>query len=342
MPLLVAAPDKFRGTATANEVAAAIGRAAGSLGWTVRAVPLSDGGEGLLEAFDVPGSHLETTLVTGPDGVAVSASWRVLGSLAVVEMARASGLALVGGANGNEPMGATSRGTGELMVAASVKVGIDGTVVVGLGGSATSDGGLGALNAVEEAGGLNGVRLIGAYDAGVGFVDAATMFAPQKGANMGQVVELEERLSSLSDFYGDQFGIDVRLVPGAGAAGGLGGAIVALGGTLRSGYELVAEFRGLRRSLAEAQLVITGEGAFDRTSFSGKVVGGVVHDASLAGVDALVLVGRISNDAAEMASERCLRVVSLSQRFGERRAMTDTLACIESAVRASLGPNGLR
>ena len=341
MPLLVAAPDKFRGTATAHEVAEAIGRAASPLGWTVVAVPLSDGGEGLLEAFDAPGSRLETTSVTGPDGAAVGASWRVLGDTAVIEMARASGLVLAGGARGNDPLRATSRGTGELMVAASDAVGVGGTVVVGLGGSATTDGGLGALRAVEEAGGLHGVTLVGACDVRVGFVEAATLFAPQKGASAEQVSELEDRLRSLADSYCREFGIDVVAVPGAGAAGGLGGGLLALGGTLRSGYELVAEFHGLRRLLEQAQLVITGEGLLDRSSFSGKVVGGVVGDAASLGVDALVVAGRVSDDAGVAARDAGLRVVSLSRRFGERRAMEDTVACVESVVRDALGPIGL-
>lgn len=342
MPLLVAAPDKFRGTVTAHEAAGAIAQGASSLGWSVTQVPLSDGGDGLLEAFDSPGSHLETVTVTGPDGAAVAAAWRIEGSLAVVEMARASGLALAGGPKRNDPMLATSRGTGELMVAAATAVGHGGTVVVGLGGSATTDGGLGALTAVQAAGGLRGVTLIGACDVSIGFLGAATLFAPQKGASGSQVEELDGRLRALADRYQEEFGVDVRTIPGAGAAGGLGGAIVAMGGQLRSGYELVAEFLGLRRSIAQSELVVTGEGALDRNSFSGKVVGGVVDDAARLGVDVLVIAGRVTDDGAAEAVARDLTVVSLVERFGERRAMKDTWACIASAVAESAGSDRLR
>jgi glycerate kinase len=335
VPLLVAAPDKFRGTATAREVVGAIERAASALGWSARAAPVSDGGEGLLELFDAPGSRLEATWVTGPLGAAVKAPWRVHGTRAVVEMSRASGLVLAGGAEGNDPMGATTRGTGELMVAAATEVGGAGTLVVGLGGSATTDGGWGAIGAIEEAGGLGGVSLIGACDVETTFVEAATVFGLQKGATPRQVVELEDRLRALADRYRTDYGVDVRRVRGAGAAGGLGGALVALGGQLQSGYELAADLVGLRRHLGQAQLVVTGEGTLDRASFAGKVVGGVVGDASALGVPVLVIAGRVVPEIdAEVTGD--VHVVSLVQEFGERRAMEDTLSCIETVVRASL------
>jgi len=129
--------------------------------------------------------------------------------------------------------------------------------------------------------------------------------------------------------------VDVRRVRGAGAAGGLGGALVALGGQLQSGYELAADLVGLRRHLGQAQLVVTGEGTLDRASFAGKVVGGVVRDASALGVPVLVIAGRVAPEVdAEVAGD--VHVVSLVQEFGERRAMEDTLSCIETVVRSSL------
>ena len=335
--MLVAAPDKFRGTATAREVVGAIERAASALGWTARSAPVSDGGEGLLDMFDVPGSRLEATWVTGPLGEAVKAPWRVHGNRAVVEMSRASGLVLAGGAEGNDPMSSTTRGTGELMVAAATTVGGDGTLVVGLGGSATTDGGWGAIAAIEEAGGLSGVSLIGACDVQTTFVEAATVFGTQKGASPQQVVELEDRLRALAARYRTDYGVDVRGVPGSGAAGGLGGALVVLGGQLQSGYELAADLVGLRRHLGQAQLVVTGEGTLDRASFAGKVVGGVVHDASALGVPALVIAGRVAPGVDAEVEDRHVHVVSLVQEFGERRAMEDTLSCIETVVRESLG-----
>jgi glycerate kinase len=336
MPLLVAAPDKFRGTATAREVVGAIERAASSRGWSVRSVPVSDGGDGLLEIFDGPGSRLETTRVTGPLGEVVEAQWLLDGTRAIVEMSRASGLLMVGGADGNDPVNATTRGTGELMVAAATAVGREGTVVVGLGGSATTDGGWGAIRAVEDAGGLGGVSLIGACDVQTSFIEAATVFAPQKGATPEQVVALEDRLRTLGARYQADYGVDVRGIPGAGAAGGLGGALVALGGRLQSGYELIAERVGLRRHLVGARMVVTGEGRLDRTSFAGKVVGGVVRDASALGVDVLVIAGRVAEGVEAQVDDRHVHVVSLVQGFGELRAVEETLSCIEIVVRESL------
>jgi glycerate kinase len=286
--------------------------------------------------FDVAGSRLETTRVTGPLGEAVEALWRVDGSRAIVEMSRASGLLVAGGAEGNDPVNATTRGTGELMVAAATTVGREGTVVVGLGGSATTDGGWGAIRAVEDAGGLGGVSLIGACDVQTSFIEAAAVFAPQKGATPQQVVELWDRLRTLAARYEIDYGVDVRGIPGAGAAGGLGGAVVALGGRLQSGYELAAERVGLRRHLVGAEMVVTGEGRLDLTSFAGKVVGGVVHDASARGVPVLVIAGRVAEGSEAEVDDRHVHVVSLVQEFGERRAVEETLSCIEIVVRESL------
>ena len=130
MPRVVLAPDKFRGTATASGAAAALAGAATRLGWEAEAIPLSDGGEGLLEACAVVCPEEESTVVTAPDGSPVTARWRIGDRLAVVESAQASGLSLVGGSEGNDAMTATSRGTGELLVAAAARVGSGGTVVV--------------------------------------------------------------------------------------------------------------------------------------------------------------------------------------------------------------------
>jgi glycerate kinase len=303
----------------------------------VSAVPLADGGEGLLELFDRPGTRLETTVVAGPDGKPVEAQWRTGANRAVVEMSRASGLALVGGADGNDPMAATTGGTGELMVAAARAVGRRGTVVVGLGGSATTDGGWGAIRAIEDAGGLGGASLVGACDVQTTFVDAAAVFGPQKGASPRQVLQLEDRLRALATRYRAEYGVDVRAIPGTGAAGGLGGALVALGGELRSGYELAADLVGLRRQLARADLVVTGEGMLDRGSFAGKVVGGVIQDATRLGVPALVIAGRVKEGVSAAVDDRRVQVVSLVEEFGEGRAVEDTLACIESVVRQRLG-----
>jgi glycerate kinase len=341
-PTLLAAPDKFRGTVTAGQVAAAVDRAASPLGWSVRRLPLSDGGEGLLEALGQMGGVSRPVEVEGPLGMPVTARWLRIGPTAVVEMAQASGLALVGGAGGNDPLQASTRGTGQLMVAAArgrpgEGVGPPTTLVVGLGGSATTDGGRGALEAIEESGGLGGVELIGACDVGVGFVEAAARFGPQKGADPGQVAALTTRLEAVADQYERRFGVDVRQVEGAGAAGGFGGAVVALGGRLRSGYEVVTELVGFGSALAGCELVVTGEGALDVTSFLGKVVGSVLGDAGRAGVPVLVVAGQSSADAADRVERAGGRLISLSERFGVARSMSDTAGCIERAVSGYLG-----
>ncbi len=276
--------------------------------------------------------------MTGPDGGRVFASWALSGSRAVVEMAEASGLALVGGASGNDPVGATTRGTGELIVAAAHAVGRGGTVVVGLGGSATTDGGCGALEAVEEAGGLSEVTVVGACDVETRFVDAPARFGPQKGAEPRQVVRLRERLVSLAERYRAEYGVDVCDVPGSGAAGGLGGAILAMGGELRSGYALVAELVGLRSVLAGAALVVTGEGRLDGPSFEGKVVGGVLEDATDLRVPVFAVVGQATADGAATARARGAELVVLSERFGLGRAMRDVETCVEEVVYERLSP----
>ncbi|HXW38228.1 MAG TPA: glycerate kinase, partial [Acidimicrobiales bacterium] len=207
-----------------------------------------------------------------------------------------------------------------------------GRILVGLGGSASTDGGWDAAWAVRRRGGLRGARLVGAYDVRIGFVDAARLFAPQKGATPEQVALLEERLREMVVGYRDDFGVDVESIPGSGSAGGFGAAIVALGGTLRSGYELVAEAVDLPAALAVADLVMTGEGALDGQSFLGKVVGGVVEDAAAAGVPVVVVAGRATEEAAAEARRRGIRVETLVGRFGEVAAMADPVGCLDAVV----------
>lgn len=332
MPRLLAAPDKYRGTASAPEVAAAMARAAARRGWAVDAVPLSDGGDGLLEVFADRDLEPRFDEVCGPAGDDVVAEWRTDGRLAVIEMARASGLTLAGGPAVNDAVAATSLGTGQLIATAARAVGAGGRILVGLGGSATTDGGWEACAFVREAGGLRGAQLVGACDVRIGFVDAARLFAPQKGARGEQVRALEERLESLALRYADELDVDVATVAGSGAAGGFGGAIVALGGGLRSGYDLVAEAMGLGRYLAGADMVISGEGALDMQSFLGKVVGGVVGDAGAAGVPVVVVAGQVTSEARREASRRGVGVESLVDRFGPSKAMSDPLSCVEAVV----------
>jgi len=337
MPRVVVAPDKFRGTASANEVAEAMATAAEELGWEAVRLPMSDGGEGLLDGCAALCPEVVVTRVTGPDGAPVDAEWRLGDGTAVVEMARASGLTLAGGPTRNDPVRATSRGTGELLVAAARRVGPGGTVVVGLGGSATTDGGRGAWEAVMEAGGLGGANLVGACDVDTTFVDAAAVFGPQKGAGPAQVSELTGRLERQAEAWAKETGVDVRAVPGSGAAGGMGGAVVVLGGRLRSGYRLVADLVGLTAAIDGADRVVTGEGALDLGSFAGKVVGGVIGDARARRVPVLVVVGRSTPEAAAEADRAGGEVVSLTERFGVTRALGEVQDCVAEATAGWLG-----
>ncbi len=322
---VVAAPDKFRGTATAAEVAAAIGRAARRAGWTCDEVPVADGGEGTL---DVLGGANRTATVTGPMGEPVEARWRLDGRTAVIEMAEASGLLLAGGAEGNDPIAADTRGTGELIQIA-VESGAT-RVIVGLGGSATIDGGLGALRQMHPLQRYRAIDLEIACDVRTTFVAAAEVFGPQKGASAAQVRLLANRLARIADVYEEDHGIDVRDLPGSGAAGGLGGALAAIGGQLRDGFSLIAEEIELDEVLIGADLAITGEGFLDDESFDGKVVGGVVELAESLGVPVVAVVGRVVEPVAGLPED--VEVVSLVDRFGEERAMHDTAACVDEAV----------
>ncbi len=249
------------------------------------------------------------------------------GSTAVIEMARASGLPLAGGAAGNDPVRATTAGTGEL-IAAAVKAGAK-RVLVGAGGSATTDGGLAALTALEPHSRLHGIELVVACDVATRFLDAAAVFSPQKGATPAQVALLGRRLERLAQVYLEDHGVDVRPLAGGGAAGGLAGGLAAIGAPLVPGFEVVAEAVDLAERLEGADLVVTGEGFLDEQSFHGKAVGGVVSLAAEVGVPVLVVVG-------EGMGEHPVPYVSLVERFGRERAMADTVACIEQVVAGCL------
>jgi glycerate kinase len=321
---VVAAPDKFRGSLSAPAAARAIAAAAETAGWTCREVPLADGGEGTLDAFGGPN---RATTVTGPLGDPVEAGWRLDGERAVVEMARASGLALAGGKKANDPLRASTRGTGEL-IAAAVAAGAR-QVVVGVGGSATTDGGLGAVEVLRDSAPFSSRRVAiqVACDVQTSFVDAARVFAPQKGADDEQVALLAQRLRRLARRYREELGVDVERLPGAGAAGGLAGGLAALGAQLVPGFELVADSVGLDEALGAADLVVTGEGLLDATSFAGKVVDGVARRAAARGLPVLVVAGDVAPEVADRVT-----AVSLIARFGEERAWSVPEECIADAV----------
>jgi glycerate kinase len=304
---LLAAPDKFRGTLTAREAATAIAAGAARTGWDAVQLPLADGGEGTL---DVLGGGNRCTIVTGPLGEPVEAAWRLEeDGTALIEAARACGLSLAGGPERNDPLAATSRGVGEL-VAAAVAEGAQ-RIVVTVGGVASTDGGAGAVEALPAS--LPPLEV--ACDVDARFLDAADVFAPQKGATPEQVEILRERLATL----------DVPDLPGAGAAGGLAGGLAAAGARLLPGFDLVAGRLGFDERLAEADLLVTGEGRLDATSFTGKVVGRALERAAAAGVDAVVVAG-------EVAAESRIDAISLVERYGLDRALGDPAECLAEVV----------
>jgi glycerate kinase len=325
---VVLAFDKFRGSATNAELTAAASEVAEAAGWQVTTVPLADGGEGSL---DVLGGPNKTTTVPGPLGEPVDAGWRLDGRDAYIEMAAASGLIVAGGPDLNDPMLADTTGTGRL-IATAVELGAR-TVSVMLGGSATTDGGLGAIGAMPTAARMKEVDLVVACDVETSFADAARVFGPQKGASPAQVELLTRRLERLQQQYLERYGVDVSELPGAGAAGGLAGGLVAVGGRLESGFEILAERARLDEHLEGADLVITGEGFLDDGSFQGKVVGGVHRWAADFGVPVVAVVGDVDPDAEPPPD---LAVRSLVEHYGLERSMADAVELVAQQVSQAL------
>lgn len=287
---------------------------------------MADGGEGTL---DVLGGPNRTTLVTGPLGQPVEAAWRLHRGVAVIEMARASGLTLAGGPTKNDPLNATTQGVGELIDTA-LNAGAK-KIIVCLGGSATTDGGLGAIKAIGTPARLLAVDFLVACDVDTLFTDAAKVFAPQKGATPAQVGMLTGRLEQLAQRYERDYGINVARIPGSGAAGGLAGGLAALGAKLIPGFDIVAEENGFDEAVKEHDIVITGEGLLDDTSFDGKVVGSVLDYAQDAKKRTLAIVGDI--DEAMDASLRAeIETISITEMFGADMALQQVLRCVEDAT----------
>ena len=303
-------PDKFRGSLTANEAAEALADGVEREGRDAVRLPLADGGEGTLDVLCPAAADRRRLRVTGPLGEPVDAEWGLRGDTAVIEMARASGLALVG--DGNDPLRATTFGTGELLRAA-LDAGVR-RAVVAVGGSATVDGGLGALEALDFD--LRGADVVVACDVTTPFVEAARVFGPQKGADAAAVAELERRLERLADRYRDARGVDVRNLPGAGAAGGLAGGLAAYGARLVPGAALVADVVGLRDAVRDASLVLTGEGRVDATSFAGKVVGHVLREGR--GLDVPVAI--VAGDAERATLPKNVECLTLIELGGSLEA----------------------
>jgi glycerate 2-kinase len=223
----------------------------------------------------------------GPLGDAVEAPWRLKGSTAVIESGLASGLHLVGGPEGNDPIAAGTHGTGELIVAAA-ESGAK-RIIVGVGGNAATDGGLGAIRAVFPPSRLRGVHMIVACDVDILFLDAADAFAEAKGATRAQIKLLSRRLDRLVQVYRNQYEVDVRDCPGSGAGGGLAGGLAAIGAELLPGAGVVADELDVAWHIDQADLVITAEAFLDEHSFDHGVVGIVQDQAARLNVPCLAL-----------------------------------------------------
>lgn len=340
------APDKFKGTLTAPEAAEAIatGWRRGDPSSDIQTVPMADGGEGTLDALlSALGGERFRVKVGGPLGEPVEAEFGVVqapeGPMGVVEMATASGLELIPGAR-RDPRRTTTRGTGELILAACRR-GVR-LVLVCIGGSATNDAGAGMAQALGarlldaegtqlRPGGaallelaridvtrldpqVREVEFVAATDVDnplVGPWGASAVYGPQKGASPDDVRLLDEALRHFAAVVYRDLGVDIRDMPGAGAAGGLGGGLVAfLGASLRRGVEVVMEAVRLKERLAGVDLVVTGEGAFDEQSLHGKAPAGVLRAAEELRIPAVVLCGERRVDRPG------IRIISLTERFG--------------------------
>lgn len=306
-------------------------RAADRLGWVVDPAAVSDGGEGFVDAL---GGANRMTRVSGPLGTDVDAPWLLRGDVAFIETATACGLQVAGGVAGNDPLAASTRGAGQLIDAA-LRAGAR-RVVVGLGGSASTDGGLGCFEVLRSEPRLARAELVAACDVMLPF-GAALKFAAQKGAGAEQIPLLATRMEAAAQLYLAETGVDIREIPGAGAAGGLGGALAALGARLVSGIEVVANEIGLVDRVSAADMVVTGEGRLDAHSFDGKAVGWLLEQCRGAGVPALVVVGT-SEPGPWLDADRAAgaTIVSLVDRFGPGEARSNTLGCIEAVVDAHL------
>lgn len=330
-------PTAYKGTLTATEAAAAMAEGARSAAPDMElwVQPLADGGNGLLHALEsAAGGKEKGARVAGPLGTPVTTRFLIQEGQAVVETAEACGLHLVP-APLRDPLRASTRGVGELLLAAAAEIPPDGRLVVGLGGSATVDAGAGMAAALGwrlldddgapiPPGGAGLLRLAAiepppappplpplivladVTNPLLGPMGAARVFGPQKGAGPMEVKRLERGLEQWAGVVQADLGVDIADTPGAGAAGGLGAAFAALlGAPPRAGAEWVLDEVGFDEALAGAAAVVTGEGSYDAQSSMGKATGEVVRRSREAGVPVLIVAGRSS-----AAEEEGVRVVS--------------------------------
>ncbi len=320
---VLVAPDSFKGTFSATEVAAAIGRGLEKAGRPVDLCPVADGGEGTLDALAAGlGAQRRQASVTDPLGREIEAEFGLAGDVALVDTAAASGLSLVAEAD-RDAFAASTAGTGEL-IAAAVSAGAR-TVYLGVGGSATTDGGAGAIKAIEHAGGLDGARLVVLCDVRTAFEDAARVFGPQKGAGLEDVKRLTARLNAMAR----RFERDPRGVPMTGAAGGLSGGLwAAFRAELVPGAAFVLDEVGFDARMRAARAVVTGEGKLDMQSLVGKVVFEVATRARQSGVPCHAVVGSRELDsmgARILDLDRVIEASTLSELEAAGRELADVL-----------------
>ncbi|MEJ8277387.1 glycerate kinase [Pseudonocardia spirodelae] len=363
---IVVAPDSFGGTLSAREAAEAIaeGWRRGAPGADVRIVPLADGGTGFAEVLHTAlGGTVHEREVTGPLGDPVTGSWLRVGDTAYLECASACGLHHVPREDRVPGVArtATTHGVGELLADAR-DAGVT-RAVVGLGGSATTDGGAGMLAAlgavpVDDDGlplppggaaldccarldgrpDLGGMELVAASDVDnplLGRHGAAAVFGPQKGADDAAVAELDTALARFADVLAGLAGRDVREIPAAGAAGGLGAALLALGARVESGAGLVRELVGLDAELDSADVVVTGEGSFDWQSLRGKLITAVARGAADRGTPCVVLAGQVSVGRREAGAAGVDAAFGVADEVGVEASMADpagTLAGLAARV----------
>ena len=314
MTILVA-PDSFKECLSSREVASAVAAAVREVlpSAQVLELPLADGGEGTLDVLaEALGATIFRADVTGPLGSPVRARYGVAGETAIIEIAEACGLGLLAPGERN-PLLTGTQGVGELLLAATRK----GCrhILVGLGGSATCDGGAGMLSVPGLREALAGATVEVLCDVDTPFVGpsgAARVFGPQKGASARDVEVLESRMVRQAAVLLAETGVDVSALPGAGAAGGLGGALMAcFHATLVSGIGRVLDLIGFDQAAARADLIITGEGRSDSQTLAGKAAYGVLQRSG--GMPVALLSGRIE-DRAALLSAGFSRLVEVSPR----------------------------
>jgi glycerate 2-kinase len=320
---VLVAPDSFKGTFSASEVAAAVARGLQRAGRPVDLCPVADGGEGTLDAL-ATGLNAERRRVAVVDPLerSIEAEFGLADEVAIIDTAAASGLGRVPPAE-RDAFAATTAGTGQL-IAAAIDAGAR-VVYLGVGGSATTDGGAGAIRAIASAGGLRGARLMVLCDVRTPFEDAARVFGPQKGADPAEVKRLTARLHAMAR----RLDRDPRGIPMTGAAGGLSGGLwAALGAELVPGAAFVLDEVGFDARMRAARAVVTGEGKLDMQSLVGKVVSEVATRARQSGVPCHAVVGTRELDsmgARILDLDRVIEATTLAELEEAGRALADVL-----------------